>query len=76
MHRNLVESNSSNHERQNFKVKKYRWSNQQCEQKKNSLIIKAMLHKRETRTLKSLFSILSVGEFILEHENKNNITFK
>ena len=43
---------------------------------KNSLIIKAMLHKRETRTLKSLFSILSVGEFILDQENKNNITFK
>ena len=39
-----------------------------------------MLHKKETLALKNdlrkFVSIFSVDEFILEHENKNNITFK
>ena len=60
-------SNNQDHEGQNFTVKKYRWSKQQCE-RKNSLMIE--------QCCKKFVFIFSVDEFILEHENKNNITFK
>ena len=47
------DSNLTNrdHERQNFIVKKYRWSNQQCD-RKNFNHDWAMSHKKETRALK------------------------